>query len=85
MRWIGVHAGMPQQRNRELRSGDWKRKTMHADTQDSGVPLGNTGDQVRGPGQSQRGREATDGRDDIPIQSERFQGFLNGSHFKALT
>ena len=31
----------------------------------AGVPFGNAGDQVGGPGQSQRGRKAADDRDDL--------------------
>jgi len=34
------------------------RKTVHSGAQASGVPFGNAGDQVGGPGQRQRGRKA---------------------------
>jgi hypothetical protein len=39
---------------------------MHPVAQVSGVPFGNTGDPVGCPSQSQRGRKATDNRDDLP-------------------
>ena len=50
---------------------------MHSGAQVSGVSFGNSGDQVRGPSQSQRGRKATDDRDHLAFESERLQGFIN--------
>ena len=52
---------------------------MHSGAQVSGVSFGNTGDQVGGPSQSQRGRKAIDDRDDLPFQPERLQGFIDRS------
>ena len=49
---------------------------MHSGAQVSGVSFGNAGNQVGGPGESQRGRKATDDRDDLPFQPERLQGFI---------
>ncbi len=50
---------------------------MHSCAQVPSVSFGNAGDQVRGPGKSQRGRKAADDRDDLPLQSESLQGFIN--------
>jgi hypothetical protein len=50
---------------------------MHSAAKVSGVSLGNTSDQIGGSGESQRGRKATDDRDDVPFQSERMQGFVD--------
>ena len=52
---------------------------MHSGAQVSGVSFGNTGDQVGAPSERQRGRKATDDRDDLPFQPERLQGFINRS------
>src|SRR4051812_43606407 len=79
MRGIGIQPRVPEQGNRDLRRGDRKGKTMHAGAQGSGVSFGNTGDQVGGPSESQRGRKSTDGRNDLPFQPERLQGFINRS------
>ena len=54
---------------------------MHAGSQLSGVPLGNAGDEVGGPSESQRGRKATDDCDDLPLQSERLQRLPDRSLF----
>ncbi len=52
---------------------------MHSRAQLSGVPLGNAGDQVGVPSQSQRCREAADNRDNLPLQPEGLQGFVDPS------
>ena len=52
---------------------------MHSGAQVSGVPFGNAGDHVGGPGQSQRGRKAADDRYDLPFKPERRQGFIDRS------
>lgn len=52
---------------------------MHAGARGCGVPFGNAGDQVGGPGQSQGARKATDGRYDLPFQPERNQGLIDWS------
>ena len=52
---------------------------MHAGAQASRVPFGNAGDEVGGPRQCQRARKATDDRDDLALQPERHQGFIDGS------
>ena len=54
---------------------------MHLRAQVAGVPFGNAGDQVAGAGQGQRGGKAADGRNDLPLQAERIQGFINGPLF----
>jgi hypothetical protein len=50
---------------------------MHSSAQVSGVSLGNTGDQVAGACQSQRGRKAADDRDDVSFQPEGPQSFID--------
>ena len=50
---------------------------MHSGAQVSGVSFGNTGDQVGSPSQSQRGRKASDDRDDLPLQPQWSQGFID--------
>lgn len=57
---------------------------MHPGAQASGVPFGNTGDQVGGSSQSERGRESADDCNDLPFQSKRLQGFVNRSLFETL-
>lgn len=52
---------------------------MHSGAQVGGVSLGNTGDQIGGPSQSQCGRKASDDRGDLPFQTERTQGLINRS------
>ena len=52
---------------------------MHSGAQFPSVPLRNAGDQVGGPGKCQRGRKAIDNRDDLPLQTEQLQGFINRS------
>ena len=41
------------------------------------MPFGNGGNQVRGPTQPQRGRKATNDRDDLPLQPQQLQGVVN--------
>lgn len=55
MRRIGIQPRVPEQRNRDLRRGDRKGKTMHSSAQVSGLSFGNTGDQVGTPSKSQCG------------------------------
>ena len=50
---------------------------MHPGTQVPALSFGNTGDQVGGSRQSQCGRKATDDGDDLALQPERLQGFIN--------
>ena len=52
---------------------------MHPGAQVAGVSFGDTGDQVGGPRQSQRGRKATDTHDDLPFHPERLQGVIDRS------
>ena len=79
VRQIGVQPRVPEQRNRELRHAQRKGKIMHSRAQLSGVSFGNTGDQIGGPGQRQRGRESANDRDDLAFQPEPKQGFINRS------
>src|SRR5712671_3410507 len=53
---------------------------MHSGAQVSGVSFRNTGYQVGGPSESQRGRKASDDRGDLPFEPEWIQGFINRSH-----
>jgi hypothetical protein len=52
---------------------------VHPGAQLSGVPLGNAGDQIRVPSQSQRGRITADDHGDLPFQPERLHGFVDRS------
>ena len=74
---IGIQPRVPEQRHRDLRCGDRKGKAVHSRAQVSGVPFGNAGDEVGGPGERQRGREAGDDGDDFPRQPQRMQGFVD--------
>ena len=73
MRRIGVQPRVPEQRTVISGSGDRKREAVHPGAQVSGVSLGDAGDQVGGPRQRQRGREAADDGDDLPLQPDGFR------------
>ena len=47
------------------------------------MSLGHDGDQVRRPGQGQGRRKAGDGGDDLPLQPEGLQGFVDRSPVEA--
>ena len=51
---------------------------MHSHAKVSAVPFGDTGDQVGAPGERYRRRKAVDYGDDLALQAERMQGFIDG-------
>ena len=52
---------------------------MHSGAQFAGVSFGNAGDEIGGPGQRQRCREATDDRGNLAFQSVRRHGVIDGA------
>jgi len=57
---------------------------MHASTQVSSVSFGNSGDHLRGPGQTQRGCKAANDDNDFPLKPQGLQGFIDRTLVEAL-
>jgi hypothetical protein len=74
MRWIRVHAWMPEQRDRDLRYRKREGKTVHSAAQLSSVAFGNAGDQIGGARERERRRKAAD---DEGLLSRDFLPTLN--------
>ncbi len=57
---------------------------MHSHAKVPAVPFGDTGDEVRAPGERYRRRKAVDYGDDLALQAERMQGFIDCPPVEAL-
>ncbi|MNV42237.1 hypothetical protein D3C71_1339060 [compost metagenome] len=68
---------MPQHRYGKRRYGEGQRKAVQAGAQRAGVPFRHGGDQVRFPGQRQRGGEAAHHGGDVPLPPRGSQGVVH--------
>jgi hypothetical protein len=70
VRWIGIHPRVPDDRHGDARRRKWKRESVHAGAEISGIPFGNSGNHIAGSGQRQSSREAPDDRgDDLSLRA----------------
>src|SRR5687768_1038344 len=74
---VGVEPGVPEERDGDLRRGHGEGEAEHSVAKVAAMALGNGGDEIRGAGQREGGREAADDGRDVPSKADRLEGVVD--------